>query len=220
MDSLLWYADCRRLALDVVVDFLPPADGRLMRLYHGLYLSNLMALVDRTAELYGEDVLGKWKAALEGLGGHSGENNAGFVRELRNAFVHRGLDLTASGVVIAGRVCALSPSEVQRRFGKGTAYVAFASLLTNVFAACEDAIGPIVIAAASSDFAAAEAATNDQLRQQYLDQVAVSRGIPDWAKAMALTSVEAIPFDAVRRQQVDRLKGLLCRRRAGLIVKG
>jgi hypothetical protein len=45
VSGLLWYAECKNLALDAVISFRPPADSYAMRMYHSLYLTSLLSLL-------------------------------------------------------------------------------------------------------------------------------------------------------------------------------
>jgi hypothetical protein len=86
-----------------------------------------------------------WRRALEGQGGKTGENNVAYLTELRNAVVHRGEDIAAMGTVVEDQTCAIAPPQTFHRFGKKGPYDAFGLLLRNIFAACENAIGPAIL---------------------------------------------------------------------------
>ena len=102
---MLRYAECKQPALDKVKSFAPPAIGHDMRMYHSLYLTNLLALLDVALELFGEmlDTAGKkhcmdWVAIL-------GKTTPRIFEHFEA--IHRGVDITAAGTVLAGQVCAI-----------------------------------------------------------------------------------------------------------------
>jgi len=41
ISGLLWYIECKNLALEAVMGFRPPADSHAMRMYHSLYLTRV-----------------------------------------------------------------------------------------------------------------------------------------------------------------------------------
>lgn len=207
--GLLWYAECKKLALEQVMDFRPPADSRRMGIYHGLYLANLLSLLELAVEMFGSEVERAWEQALDGQGGQSGANNAAYVRELRNSVVHRGANLAAAGIVVDGRTCALSPPQAFHRRGRKGPFAAFAPLLRNVFALCEEAIGPVVLAAAADALAADEDVTVEEMKSAYLQAISVSLHMPAWAKELAARHVDEAPFEQTRGHQARRLRDLL-----------
>lgn len=211
VSGLLWYAECKNLALDAVMGFTPPADGHAMRMYHTLYLTSLLSLVELAVELFGPQVTEAWMRALDGQGSKTGENNVAYLTELRNAVVHRGEDIVAMGTVVEGQTCAIAPPQAFHRFGKKGPYDAFAFLLRNIFAACENAIGPAILPIAGDALRAEENRSAEDLRTQYLEVVEASAFMPDWVKKMARENVDKVPFDEFRGFQAKKLRELLGR---------
>ena len=211
ISGLLWYAECKDLALDQVMSFRAPADGHAMRMYHSLYLTSLLSLLELAIELFGPEVMEAWTRALDGEGGHSGENNAAYLTELRNSIVHRGEDPTAMGTTVGEQVCAVAPPQAFHRFGKKGPYSAFAPLLRNIFAICETAIGPAILPLAEDALKAEEDRTAEDLKAQYLQSVDESPHIPDWVKEMSRRQVDQVPFEELRGFQAKKLRGLLGR---------
>lgn len=209
--GLIWYAECKALALDKICSFIPPADTYELRMYHSLYLINLLALLDRGKELFGQDVETAWVQSLDGLGGLSGENNAGYVRELRNAVIHRGLDITTEGSVIDGKVCAMAPQVISDRRGRTEPRQPFAPLLRTVFEACDDKIGPLVLSFAGESLKAIECVSIQEFRARYLNEIDASLHMPAWAKGMARASIDQLPFEELRTLQLEKLRKLLSR---------
>jgi len=209
--GLLWYAECKNLALDEVMSFRPPANLHAMRMYHSLYLTSLLSLLELAVDLFGPQVTEAWTRALDGQGGKTGENNAAYLTELRNAAVHRGEDIVAMATVVEDKTCVIAPPQALHRFGKKGPHDAFGLLLRNIFAACENAIGPAILPAADDALKAEEGRSAEDLRTQYLNAMEASSFMPDWAKKMARENVDQVPFEEMRGFQAKKLRALLNR---------
>jgi hypothetical protein len=217
--GLLWYVECKNLAIEAVMNFRPPADSHAMRMYHSMYLTSLMSLLELAVELFGPEVAEGWKRALDGQGGQSGENNAAYLTELRNAVVHRGENIVVLGTVVEDQTCAIAPPQAFHRLRKKGPHGAFALLLRNVFARCEDAIGSAILPAANDTLKAEEGRSAEDLRTQYRHAVDESPYMPDWVKQMALKHVDQVPFEDLRGFQAKKLRHLLsCGARPGLAL--
>jgi len=210
VSGLLWYAECKNLALDAVMSFRPPADGHALRMYHSLYLTSLLSLLELAVELYGSQVTEAWTRALDGQGGKTGQNNVAYLTELRNAVVHRGEDIAAMGVVVEDQTCVIAPSQAFHRFSKKGPYGAFDLLLRNIFTACENAVGPAILPIADA-LRAEESRSAEDLRTQYLEVVEASTFMPDGVKKMARENVDKVPFEEWRGFQAKKLRELLSR---------
>lgn len=212
ISGLLWHAQCKQLALEQVMSFRPPADVEQMRMYHSLYLTSLQSLIELATVMFGKGVEHAWRSALEGAGGHSGENNLCYVRELRNAVVHRGENVVAVGSVVLDQTCAVAPAEAFNRRGKIKGpYAAFAPYLRNVFAICEDAVGPVILTATAEAFAALEQTSIAEMTAEAIAGIESSVHAPDWAKAMAVEHMHEVPFEELRGFQPNKLRDLLRR---------
>jgi hypothetical protein len=205
--GLVWYAECMDRALLEIRSFSPPAND--VRFYHSLFVVNLMSLVDRSGELFGIDVSQQWSACLNGHGGLNGENNIGYVRELRNAVVHRGLDIAASGVVISDHVRAVAPSVIADRSGRRGPFKAFGATLFEIFEVCRSTVGPVILTAAEPLLKEIEQVSLNDLRANYLDEMEATGLVPEWVKKMAREGVTRIPFDDVRSFHSNKLRSLL-----------
>jgi hypothetical protein len=212
ISGLTWYAEVRRLALAQIREFRPAADLAQMRLAHGLYLMHLQSLLDLAADA-DPDLPARWQAGLDGLGGRFGENNAAYLRELRNSVVHRGDDIAMRGTIVNGYTVALAPNQLwgrTTRKGRSGPYEPFEPLLWDMFAAVErvlpNVLEPLVhrIERQLLNFDEAEA------RRQYLEAVQGETFMPDRVKRMAIEQACQIPFakiNAHRFAEVQRLLG-------------
>ncbi|MDB5583737.1 MAG: hypothetical protein JWR80_8913 [Bradyrhizobium sp.] len=212
ISGLLWHAQCKQLALEEVMSFRPPADLEKMRMYHSLYLTSLQSLLELGTAMFGKEVKCAWRSALDGAGGHGGENNLCYVRELRNAIVHRGENVVAVGSVVLDQTCAVAPAEAFNRRGKIKGpYLAFAPYLRNVFAICEDAVGPVILTVAADALATLEQTSLAEMASEALTAIKSSAHMPDWAKAMAIKHMHEVPFENLRGFHPNKLRDLLSR---------
>lgn len=168
-----------------------------------------MSLLDLAAEIFGANLTTAWLERMESIGDHTGENNTGYLRELRNAVVHRGLDIASSGTVVSNHVRAIAPAEISDRFGRRGSFKAFASTLFEVFEIGRSIAGPLVLEFAEPSFRAIEAMDLDEIRADYLRDMEASTLMPEWAKKMARESVDQIPFAEIRLLHSNKLRTLL-----------
>jgi len=189
VSGMHWWADLRAYALAQIPGFVPPADPAQLRIVHTLYLVGLMSALDIAKELFGErSVEDDWRRALDGLGGSDGKHNAAYVREIRNAAMHRGLDLSAMGMVVDGQVCVVAPRIAKERRPDRPAYKRFRLLLRNIYADCEDALGTVL----SERMIAIEAELSDEDPLDYVAATDAIRDaeewIPDWVGQQEIPS--------------------------------
>jgi hypothetical protein len=108
LNALTWHLDCMALSLGEIERCHPPADIFQMRMYYSLYVSNFMSAVDFVSEKCGVPFNATLEASLSTLS-LSGADVIGYLRELRNGVIHRGLDPASGGRVIKGVVYAVAP---------------------------------------------------------------------------------------------------------------
>jgi hypothetical protein len=183
-----WWADLRAYALAQMPNFVPPADRGQLRVVHTLYLVGLMSALDIAKELFGEQpVEDDWRRALDGLGGFEGKHNSAYVREIRNAAMHRGLDLSAMGMVVNGQVCVVAPRIARERRPDRPVYQRFRLLLRNLYADCEDALAHVVV----DRMVAIETELSDQDPADYVAETDAIREAEDWIPKWV--GLQAIP---------------------------
>lgn len=206
--GLIWYAECKNFALNKVENFVAPVNSYDLRMYHSLYLVNLHALLDRSIEIFGQYLNDKWVLYLQEGSKFSGDNNAGYLRELRNAVIHRGLDLTAQGEAIDGRIFVHAPEMVGDRLGKKEPFIAFSKYLKDVFRLCEIAIKQVLRPEIEVIIAEIEEKPISQMKADYLRNLEASTFEPEWAKAMSRKAVDELPFDRWRSHNADQYRKL------------
>ena len=172
-----WWADLRAYALAQIPGFIPPADGGQLRVVHTVYLVGLVSALDLAKELFGErQVEDDWCRALDRIGGFEGKHNSAYVREIRNAAMHRGLDLSAMGTVGAGQVCIVAPKIARERRPAKPGYQRFRFLLRNLYADCEDALAKVVV----DRMVVLDTAFSDQDPADYVAELNALRDAEGW----------------------------------------
>ncbi len=185
----------------------PPADVFKMRMHYSLYATNLLGAVDAIKDALDPGFETTIENALP-HGGFSGEQVFGYLRELRNGVVHRGIDLTAGGEVIDELVCALAPAQVTNRDGKKV-YFAPTRLLVDLFQHGDQKVKPVLEEALESVLSALSfPASKDDVAQAH-DFLELVEHMPEWVKQGAKQSICAEMITAGRRLQCDKLRCLL-----------
>ncbi len=161
-----------------------------LRVHYSSYFLNLLAateLLRETTTLPPNDFETRLYSRLVFDGFQDGEANYLYIRELRNAVVHRGLDITSTAHIDGDFPMILAEPKVQNRTRTKT-YVTFGKYLLQVIAKCESVVGPVILdyLNAAGIFQAtidAEAAL-----VEYREVVEQSNAMPDFVKAMALAT--------------------------------
>ena len=207
LSGISWHLECMVLAAAAIDNFRPPADGFQMRMYYSLYLTNLMSAVDLVFEIHGNP----FQTALEDslrTSNLSGAEVLGYMRELRNGIVHRGIDPTSGGMVVDGVVCAVAPPTVQNR-GGARSYAAPTHLLRDVFIHCEIGTKPIIERFLASSFEELASVKPEAMLNDALNAIEAVPHMPDWAKEMARQHMEPEMLVKARTHQIEKLRGLL-----------
>ena len=188
--SLSWYMSARQTALRAALAFrtqLSATDQTDIRVhYSGCFLNLLAAteLLRETTSLQPNDFEARLYSCLVFEGFQDGKANYAYIRELRNAVVHRGLDITSSAHIDGNFPMFLAEPKVQNQKGMKT-FFAFDKYLLHVIAKCESVVSCVMLDClnAAGIFEAtidAEAAVVG-----YGETVEQSHAMPDHVKAIA-----------------------------------
>jgi hypothetical protein len=194
--SLSWYMSARQTALRAALSFHTPlsvTEQTDMRVHYSGYLLNLLAateLLRETTTLQLDDFESQLYSRLIFDGFQDGKANYSYLRELRNAVVHRGLDITSGAHIDGTFPMIIAEPTIQNNPGAKTqkTFLAFDKYLLHVIEKCESVVGPLMldyliqagVSDAAIDIQGAEA--------EYLDAVQQSHAMPDDVKAMALAT--------------------------------
>lgn len=190
LHSLSWYMSARQTALRAALTFrtqLSATDQTDIRVHYSGYFLNLLAATElflETTTLQPNDFEARLYSRLIFDGFQDGKANYAYIRELRNAVVHRGLDITSSAHIDGNFPMFLAEPKVQNRGGAKT-LVAFDKYLLHVIAKCESVVGYVMLDClnAAGIFEAtidAEAAVAG-----YRETVEQAHAMPEYVKAMA-----------------------------------
>lgn len=212
MGGLCWYSDCKKLAIEEIISFKPPADDFQLRMYHMMYFDNLFSMIDIVRDYYGRSIVDDAiKDSLKSFGGYSGKNNYYYMRNIRSACVHRGLDLSVAGLVVGGQVCVLSPEKIQDEFGKGE-YFPFADFLRDLFVIYEEKILPVLWHYVEPDLKKEKPISKEDTVRSIIDFIRKESFIPEWVKRRIPDLLTNLPDEALQNQNREKLLKILYNR--------
>ncbi len=122
LEVIFFYMRNKRYAVSRLKTFIPPLDDmRLaeMQVAYGLYFNSLISVID-----YINKDLAQAKIVNDLITIVGGEENYGYIRELRNSIIHRGLDVSSAGTAIENLniIVPFSPYYVQNQSGNKKYY--------------------------------------------------------------------------------------------------
>lgn len=148
--SLSWYMSARKTALRSALSFRMPLsvqEAMDMRVHYSGYFLNLVAAIDLirdTTTLPSGNFKSLLYSRLVCDGFQDGEANYFYIRELRNAVVHRGLDITSDQHFDGDFPMILAPLEVQNHARTKT-FATFGKYLLHVIEKCESVVGSVML---------------------------------------------------------------------------
>ena len=136
--KIVWYIDCMKFSSEAIRSFRAGDDGCQVRMHHSLYLTSLVSALEIACDSFKASYR---KALFDALKtkDRDGEHVYNYLRELRNAVVHRGFDLTAQGVGSDGSIFVVAPMIATNESGSRR-FERPAPLLQHVFIHCEIAL--------------------------------------------------------------------------------
>jgi hypothetical protein len=213
--SLSWYMSARQTALRAALSFRTPlsvTDQTDMRIHYSGYFLNLVAAIElfrETTTLQPNEFEAQLYLRLVFNGFHDGEANYSYIRELRNAVVHRGLNIASAMHVDGNFPMILAEPKVQNQKRTRT-FVAFDKYLMYVIAKCESIVGSVMLDCLNvADIFEATIDTEAAIAE-YREAVEQSHAIPEVIKAMALaTEFKPEWAVAVHGSAMAKLRGAL-----------
>jgi hypothetical protein len=207
LNGITWHLECMVLAAAAIDSFRPPADGFQMRMHYSLYLTNLMSVIGIVKETHMMDFKEALTDSLK-TSKLSGEEVLGYIRELRNSVIHRGINPTGRCVVVDGVVCAVAPPTVENR-GGDRSYAAPHPLLRDIFMHCEIKAKPLIERFLEPDFEEIASVKPEDMLHDALQAVEAAEHMPDRAKVMAREYIQPNMLVKARTHQIAKLRGLL-----------
>lgn len=199
---------CKEAALEqLLANVALPVETHSFRQAHEHYLLYLHALLDLADEMAGGSVSPLWRQALGGLGEFDGRYNASYLRELRNAAIKRGVDITSKGKVANDQTCALAPEVSDRSREKS--YRPFDPWLRNIFHHADIALAAATEPLLRQLVSEAEAIGNEAVSRTARRGVAAARHMPTEIKIMALQALSDMDLRFAKEHHVEQLHGML-----------
>lgn len=190
--SLSWYMCARQTSLRAALSFRTPlsvTDEVDMRVHYSGYFLNLLAateLLRETTTLQPSDFEARLYSRMVFDGFQDGEANYSYIRELRNAVVHRGFNITSAAHFEGSFPMILAVPKIQARNGKRT-FLAFDKYLLHIIAKCESIIGPVMLVCLNAAGIFEATIDLDSAIAEYREGIQQSYAMPEHVKAMALT---------------------------------
>ncbi|MFM0240428.1 hypothetical protein [Paraburkholderia phytofirmans] len=191
--SLSWYMSARKTALRAALSFrtqLSVTDQMDMRVHYSGYFLNLLAATElfrETTTLQPNTFETQLYSRLVFDGFQDGEANYSYIRELRNAVVHRGLNITSAAHIDGNFPMVLAEPKVQNQSRKKT-FVAFDKYLLHVIEKCESVVGSVMLDCLNAAGIFEATINAEAAAAEYRDAIEQSHFMPDFAKAMALAT--------------------------------
>jgi hypothetical protein len=213
--SLSWYMSARQTALRAALSFRTPlsvTDQTDMRVHYSGYFLNLLAAIElfrETTTLQPNDFEAQLYSRLVFEGFQDGEANYSYIRELRNAVVHRGLNITSAAHIDGNFPMILADPKVQNQKRTKT-FVAFDKYLLHVIAKCESVVGSVMLDRLNAADIFEATIDTEAAIVEYREAVEQSHAMPERFKAMALATEFKLEWAvAVHSSAMAKLRGAL-----------
>lgn len=191
--SLSWYMYARQTALRAARSFRTPlsvTDQTDMRVHYSGYFLNLLAATElfrETTTLPRNDFEAQLYSRLVFDGFQDGKVNYSYIRELRNAVVHRGLDITSAAHIDGDFPMILAEPKVQNQKRTKT-FVAFDKYLLHVIAKCESVVSSVMLDCLNAAGIFEATIDTEAAVAEYREAIEQSHAMPEGVKAMALAT--------------------------------
>ncbi len=190
LHALSWYMSARKTALRAALSFrtnLSVTDQTDMRVHYSGYFLNLLAATElfrETQTLLQNDFKTRLNSSLVFEGFPDGNANYLYIRELRNAIVHRGLNITSAAHIKGDFPMILAEPEIQDRYKKDT-FAAFGQYLHEIIEKCESVIGPLMFDCLKAAGIFEATIDAEVAVVEYREVAEQSHAMPAFVKAMA-----------------------------------
>jgi hypothetical protein len=114
-----------------------------------------------------------------------GKANYSYIRELRNAVVHRGLNITSAAHIDGNFPMILAEPKLKNQKGTKT-FVAFGKYLLHVIEKCESIVGPVMLDCLNAAGIFEAIIDKETAVAEYRGTIEQSHAIPEDVRVMAL----------------------------------
>ncbi len=187
--SLTWYLSARQTSLRAALSFRAPLsviDQMDLRVHYSGYFLNLLAateLLRETTALCPNDFEAQLNMRFVFDDFKDGKANYSYIRELRNAVVHRGLNITSVAHIEGNFPMILAQPKVNDRKKKKT-FFAFDKYLLGVITKCESVVCPVMLDYLNAKGIFEAGIDAEAAIAEYQDAVDQLNAVPERVKAM------------------------------------
>jgi hypothetical protein len=213
LSAVKWYFESKNLSLRGALSLRFPLSVPQLadiRIHYSQYFVSLGSVTELLRERDGptrfEDIL-YFHLALGDV--EAGRTIYAYVKELRNAIVHRGMDVSAAAHMDGNFPLFLLPECLSDRSKKRT-YSAPAKYVVQLIATCERAVGPAVEEHLSRLGFMDDDVEEEELRESYTRSVQESAVMPEHVKSMALGAAVGIDHRHIHRMLIEGVRKMLC----------
>ena len=206
--GLMWYAKCKKDALARMRRFVPPTDSFELRMAYSQYFVNLLSLIDQAKEIFKGDFEFDWKNSLE-IKWKSGDLVNQYLRDVRNAIIHRGFDATNAAEVVGGYVLPLSPLQIPNRQGRMIGHTPPAKYLLQIAFACEESASEVILRHAQPSIDKSNSVSLEVKKQHIHRLIYDNARIPDKIKSFILEKFDEIVWSKIFENDHNSLREIL-----------
>lgn len=214
LNSLAMYFSSKRTALRSALQLRAPlsvGQAEDLRVHYSNYFISLLSGLDLVRDSKAVD----WKAFTQDLESKfvtphapEGKQNYGYVRELRNSIVHRGMDIASAASFPNNVPLLIAPQTVTNL--KGTeVYQRFGVLLIQIIGLCEVVIGPLLEQHMQSAGLFTIQVQPEVWRADIISAVESLDFMPDWAKKMVPEALKNVDPSVVHQSTIEKLLDVL-----------
>lgn len=214
ISSLKWYFQAKNLALKNAVAIKCPLtvdQQNDVRVFYSLYLANLLSATEMLLEKeypFSQDFKHELEAAFSFPNFPDGESNYSYLRELRNAVIHRGFDISSSVHIQDEMPLMIAPESIKNRNGKKS-YSAFGFYLLEMIYTVDPIIGNLIENHLQAKGLLQPLSNQEEVATETQANLRNAVGVPDWVKNMALSHVGELDCEEMQLDQIKSFVAIL-----------
>lgn len=211
VSGLKWYFQAKNLALKNALSIKCPLSvdkQNDIRVFYSLYLANLLSATEMLLEKeypFSQDFKQELEAAVSFPNHPNGESNYSYLRELRNAVIHRGFEISSSAYVKDDVPLIIAPQSIENRSGNKS-YSAFGFSLLEMISLVESVIGKLIESHLNAKGLLQSLSTQQEMAAETKAYLADAVEIPDRVKKMASSHIDKLDQE---QMQLDQIKGFI-----------
>ena len=197
MNSLSLYLSTRRTALRSALQMRAPLSSEQtedLRIHYSNYFINLLSAIEAIREdqhFEGKRFADTLESSFSFTDSPNGADNYAYIREIRNAIVHRGLDIFSAAHFPENVPLLVAPNQVANRSGNRK-YSSFSFYVLGVIDRCESVVGPTIEAHLEEIGLFEKSPDPEASIAESLEFIESSVAMPEWAKKMAQANLGVV----------------------------